>query len=53
MMRRFVDLLAAVLGLFVLSPLLLLIAVSISIDSAGSPLYGGLRIGKNGRPFRM
>jgi len=53
MMRRFVDLLAAVLGLVLLSPLLLLIAALISIDSVGSPLYGGLRIGKNGRPFRM
>lgn len=41
------------LGLFVLSPLLLLIAVAIVVDSPGGPIFAQTRIGKDGRPFRL
>jgi len=52
MIRRLVDVIVAFLGLAVLSPVLLLIAILVRIDSPGSPLYGGWRVGKDGRRFR-
>ena len=52
-MRRFVDILAGVLALVVLSPLLALIALAVLISSPGNPFYGGWRAGKDGRKFRM
>jgi lipopolysaccharide/colanic/teichoic acid biosynthesis glycosyltransferase len=53
MTRRLVDLAIGVVGIALLWPLLLLIAALVRIDSPGSPFYGGWRIGKDGRPFRM
>ncbi len=49
--KRAVDALGSSLGLIVLSPLLLLIAIAIVIDSPGSPIFRQQRIGRNGRPF--
>ena len=53
MIRRLVDVVVAILGLALLSPVLLLIAIIVRVDSPGSPLYGGWRVGKEGRRFRM
>jgi lipopolysaccharide/colanic/teichoic acid biosynthesis glycosyltransferase len=53
LMRRFIDVLFSVFVLTTLSPILLLIALMIALDSRGGPLYGGLRAGKGGRVFRM
>ena len=52
-MRRLLDILIASLVLLPLSPLLLLIAVAIRLDSPGNPFYTAPRVGKNGQPFRM
>lgn len=52
-MRRFADILVAAVLLVVLSPLLLVTALAVFIDSPGNPFYGGVRIGKNGSRFRM
>jgi exopolysaccharide biosynthesis polyprenyl glycosylphosphotransferase len=49
--KRVVDILGSGLGLLVLSPLLLLIATAIRVDSPGSPIFTQKRIGRNGRPF--
>lgn len=53
MIRRIADILVAVTVLVLLSPLFLLTAVAILIDSPGNPFYGGWRAGKDGVRFRM
>lgn len=53
MIRRFIDIIASVSALLLLSPLLLLIALAVMFDSPGGPLYPGQRSGKDGRRFNM
>jgi lipopolysaccharide/colanic/teichoic acid biosynthesis glycosyltransferase len=53
MAKRALDLLISILGLLLLSPLLLLLALWIKLDSRGPVLYRGKRVGKDGRPFVM
>lgn len=53
MLKRFVDLLIASIGLLVLLPLLLLIALLIKLDSPGPVFFRQERIGLHGRPFRI
>ena len=52
-MRRFVDIFVATFILMALSPIFLLISLVIVLDSPGKPFYGGWRVGKDGRRFRM
>jgi len=52
-MRRSLDVIVSLAALLLLSPLLLLIALVIMVDSPGNPLYLGWRAGKGGRLFRM
>lgn len=51
--KRVIDVTLASLGLVLLSPLLLVVAMRIRADSPGPVLYRGLRAGKDGRPFGM
>ena len=51
--KRFFDTILSTLGLICLSPLFLILAIWIMIDDFGSPFYSQVRIGKNGRRFRM
>ena len=53
MVRRSLDILASAIGLFVLSPLLLSLAVAIKLASPGPVFYRGLRVGRHGKPFRI
>ena len=53
MIKRAFDLLAAASGLAVLAPLLLLIAVTVKLDSPGPVLFRQERVGRNGRIFRI
>ena len=52
-MTRLFDAVAAGAGLVVLSPLLLVIAVMIKITSYGPVFYRALRVGREGKPFRL
>ena len=52
-MRRFVDILVALISLAALSPLLVAVMLAVCISSPGNPFYGGWRAGKDGRHFRM
>ena len=45
------DRVLAAVGLLVISPLLLVIAIAIALESKGSPLFMRTRIGRNGRRF--
>ena len=49
--KRALDLIGASLGLVLLSPLLLLIALLIKLDSPGPVIFTQMRIGSWGRPF--
>lgn len=51
--KRFFDLLAAAVGLLLISPLLLFIGLLIKFSSPGPIFYRGLRVGKYGKPFRI
>ncbi|MCA1552945.1 MAG: sugar transferase, partial [Chloroflexi bacterium] len=49
--KRVMDIVLSVLALVVLSPLLLLIALAIKVDSPGPILFRQTRIGRGGKPF--
>lgn len=53
MSKRAFDLVGAMLGLFLLAPLLLLTALWIRIDSPGPVLYRQQRVGRGGRLFTI
>jgi Undecaprenyl-phosphate glucose phosphotransferase len=52
-LKRAFDLVSSALGLVVLSPVLLAIALWVKLDSRGPVLYAQERVGMNGRRFRM
>ncbi len=51
--KRTVDLTAATLGVIVISPLLLLLAISVRLSTPGPVLFRQTRIGLRGREFTM
>jgi len=51
--KRLFDLAVATLGLVLLAPLLLALALLVKIDSPGPAFYRGQRVGKDGRVFRI
>jgi lipopolysaccharide/colanic/teichoic acid biosynthesis glycosyltransferase len=51
MAKRAFDLLGASLGLLLLSPLMLAIAVAIKLDSRGPVFFRQQRVGRHGVPF--
>jgi lipopolysaccharide/colanic/teichoic acid biosynthesis glycosyltransferase len=51
--KRLLDIIIALLGLILISPILLIIAVLIKLDSPGPVIYRHRRIGKDGRPFNL
>ena len=51
--KRAVDIVVSALGIVLLSPLLLLIAIAVRLDSRGSALFRQLRAGRKGRPFTI
>jgi lipopolysaccharide/colanic/teichoic acid biosynthesis glycosyltransferase len=53
MSKRVFDVVAATLGLVLLVPLLLLVAVWIRLDSPGPALFRQWRVGRNGVPFEI
>ena len=52
-MRRCIDVLLAGVGGLLVAPVVLVLAVWIRWDSPGSPFFSQIRIGKDGRPFRL
>ncbi len=53
MLKRLLDLLGAGLGLVVLSPLLVALAIAVRLDSPGPALHRSRRVGRGGRLFAM
>jgi len=52
-MKRFIDILVSTGGLLMLSPLFLLVAFLIKVDSSGPVIYRQVRVGLRGRPFEI
>lgn len=53
LIKRMMDIAASVAALTLLSPLLLLIALAIKLDSPGPVLFRQTRIGRDGQPFTL
>ncbi len=53
MLKRAFDIVASLVGLVLLSPLFLLLAIWIKLDSPGPVFYRGLRAGRGGKPFAI
>ncbi len=52
-MKRLFDIFFSILGLVVLSPLFLVVAVWIKLDSRGPVFYRQVRVGRHNRDFRI
>jgi len=53
LLKRGMDVSLSMIGLLLIWPLLLVIAVAIKLDSRGPVLFRQLRAGKDGKPFMM
>jgi lipopolysaccharide/colanic/teichoic acid biosynthesis glycosyltransferase len=51
--RRALDIACSLVGVLLLAPLFLIVALVVSLESSGPPFYGGRRVGLHGREFRM
>ena len=49
--KRVIDVVGSIVALVALSPVMLMVAILIKLESRGSVLYRSTRIGRNGRPF--
>jgi len=52
-MKRFSDILVSFLGLVILSPLLIALALITAVSSRGGVFFRGERVGRHGRTFRI
>ncbi|MBM4308563.1 MAG: sugar transferase [Deltaproteobacteria bacterium] len=53
MLKRAFDFVSSLVGLILLSPLLVAIAILIKREDGGSVFYRGIRVGRFGKPFRI
>jgi lipopolysaccharide/colanic/teichoic acid biosynthesis glycosyltransferase len=53
LLKRLLDIAGALVGLIISIPLVAIAAIAIKLDSPGPIFYRQVRIGENGRPFRM
>ena len=51
--KRILDIIFSLLGLIILSPILLIVAIAIKIESKGPVIFKQKRIGKNGKVFNI
>lgn len=51
--KRFFDLSASLVAIILLSPVLLIISALVYLGDLGPVIYGQIRIGKDGKPFKM
>lgn len=53
MLKRLFDIVFSLLGLILLSPLFIIIAAAIKLESRGPVFYRGIRVGRYGKPFKI
>lgn len=52
-MKRIFDIISSLVGLVLLSPIFLFLAIWIKMDSEGSVFYKQLRVGRHGKDFKI
>ena len=52
-LKRFIDIIGAIVGLIVSAPIILLVAVPLLLESRGGLFFKQQRVGRNGRLFYM
>lgn len=52
-MKRLFDIVVSLIGLIVLSPVFIILALIIVIDSPGGVFFRGVRVGQHGKDFRI
>jgi exopolysaccharide biosynthesis polyprenyl glycosylphosphotransferase len=52
-LKRLLDLTASTVGLVLLAPVLVAVAVAVRLDSRGPVLFRQTRVGRHGKPFRV
>jgi len=52
-LKRFFDVIFSFFGLIIASPLLIIIAFLVKLNSPGSVFFRGERVGKDGKKFRI
>lgn len=53
MTKRFLDIAGATIGLLLLSPLMLIVAAAVKLESRGSALFVQTRVGRRQVPFKL
>lgn len=53
MSKRIFDVIVSLVGLMIVSPLFILMALRIKRDSSGPVFYRGIRVGRFGKPFKI
>lgn len=53
MVKRLFDIVFSILGIIILSPLLIIISIIIVVPSMGGAFYLQIRVGKNGKEFKL
>ncbi len=53
MIKRLMDILAGLVGCIIFSPIMLITAIAIKLDSPGPILFKQTRVGQNGRHFKI
>jgi len=53
MLKRIIDVVLALTGLIIFSPLVIIIAIWVKFDSPGPVFYRGVRVGRYGEKFRI
>lgn len=51
--KRAFDLISSLIALIVFSPIFIIVAIAIRLDSDGDIVFGHTRIGKNGKPIKI
>lgn len=53
LIKRIFDFTVSLIGIVIVSPILLVISILIKLDSKGPILFKQIRVGKNGKPFKI
>ena len=51
--KRLIDILLSLLGLVIVSPIMLIVAILIKLESTGPVIFSQKRVGLNGKEFNM
>ncbi len=52
-LKRIFDFISSLIGLIIFSPILIIIAIAIKLDSKGPIVFGHTRIGKDGKEIKV